>query len=198
MGSGCTIGMVADFYGSRRVSLASHCSPRLYVTDGGAITIISPTIGLFNWGVESEDPIAEGDTCGPLRIGCGPSRQSDAALWTPNASVLPSQRGAIARPSQRTNGAYGSLTISTTTPWLYVVATEGGQPTGTMVEKIGRTTGWTYGCITASCAGALRGTRDWSRVLCDSCDVGLSTSQGQHSSARPPVQEWSLALLSER
>lgn len=152
MGSGCTIGMVADFYGSRRVSLASHCSPRIYVADGDVISTSSPSGIQYGWGFESEDPTAQGETCELFRTNCGPSRQSDVALWTPYAGALPSQRGAIARPSQRTNGAYGSLTISPSTPWFYVVATEHGQPVGTTVEKIGRTTGWTYGAINASCA----------------------------------------------
>ena len=75
-------------------------------------------------------------------------RFSDAALVQSNGDQAV---GYIARTTSR--GRYsGSLTISASNPHLSFTSQSGVAFPGTQVEKVGRTTGWTYGPVTSFCA----------------------------------------------
>lgn len=59
--------------------------------------------------------------------------------------------GHIARPTQRTQWGGGSLTIAMPN-FTIMITNEALFPfTGETVDKVGRTTGWTYGQVTATC-----------------------------------------------
>jgi hypothetical protein len=89
-------------------------------------------------------------TCG---IGLNHCRGSDASFFTMNSGIN-SLRGLIARPSAvRPPGTgWGPLDINSAHPYFIVNAVDQGFFfVGMNVQKVGRTTGWTSGSITATC-----------------------------------------------
>jgi hypothetical protein len=58
--------------------------------------------------------------------------------------------GVLLRPINRSRTA-GSLTIDSSNPYLYITQQNLGPLLGDWVDKIGRTTGWTYGPVTSTC-----------------------------------------------
>jgi len=104
-------------------------------------------------GTETADPSATSSYCATLVFNCYRARNSDGDLYTLNG-FRQSQVGVISRPSVRQHALLTNpqLQVDPVNPWFYVAATDNGQPpVGAVVEKVGRTTGWTWGTVSASC-----------------------------------------------
>jgi hypothetical protein len=144
----CTIGANVDHAGGRSFIINSHCTATQGGTEGTTYAQPSRTVDPTVIATEVDDPVyvKNGPGC-PKGKKC---RHSDAsrALYT---STVASNRGEIARTTGVNNG---SLTVSTTDPIFAVTAqdnTTKNFAVGTVVNKVGRTTGWTRGQVTRSC-----------------------------------------------
>ncbi|MDF2776339.1 MAG: hypothetical protein K0S86_5841 [Geminicoccaceae bacterium] len=140
----CTMGFNVDHAGGRSFITNSHCT----ATQGGTESTVyyqptsstDPTV----IATEASDPqYLKGGSC-PKGKKC---RRSDASRALYSSSVA-SNRGQIAKTTGANNGA---LTVSGT----FAVTSQDNSTTrfnlGTVVNKVGRTTGWTQGQVTASC-----------------------------------------------
>jgi hypothetical protein len=143
----CTMGFNADDGAERSFITNSHCTRRQGGVQDTEYFQPTSTVDPGVIATEVEDPTYfRGGVC-PRGRKC---RFSDAsrALY---AAGTGSTRGAIAKTSGPNNGSLevtGTFTITsqdnTTTSF----------PLGLTVEKIGRTTGWTRGKVTATCVNA--------------------------------------------
>lgn len=153
----CTLGFNADAGGERSFFTASHCTRR----QGGVektpyyqpLSNVDPTV----IAVEVEDPKYFN-----RRNGCPQTRKcrfSDAARAR-YSSGTPSERGLIA---QTAGPNTGSLEV---TGALNVVAQSNEIlfAPGTVVGKVGRTTGWTEGQVVASCATVNVGGTNFTQI----------------------------------
>ena len=140
----CTMGFNADHAGGRSFITNSHCTNSQGGTEGT----------LYYQPVSSTDPTAiateaadptyfKGGVC-PKGKKC---RYSDAsrALY---AGTTASNRGDIAKTSGANNG---SLTVAGTFAITSQDDVTKSFPIGTVVNKVGRTTGWTQGAVTRTC-----------------------------------------------
>ena len=142
---GCTATLAVDFNGSRHLATNSHCTTAMYELDG---RVFFQADGRSRLGRETQDP--------PFSLFFHiPSRYSDGALALIDAGA-PTRRGAIARPAARNGGnwggGFGTITIDAARPFFNVTAVEQGQVMWAEVQKVGQTTGWTYGGIIATCS----------------------------------------------
>jgi hypothetical protein len=143
----CTLGFNALKNGVSSFITNSHCTK----TQGGNqgtlyYQPLSTTANSFI-GTEAADPnYFQGGVC-PAGRKC---RYSDAARATYTSGVS-FNLARIARTTSR--GALSSpLTISTANPFLTITAERANPVAGAQANKIGRTTGWTFGRISATCA----------------------------------------------
>jgi hypothetical protein len=140
----CSLGFNADDGTARSFVTASHCTNTQGGTEGTQYFQPTSTVDPTVIAVEAEDPsYFRGGAC-PRGRKC---RYSDSAraLYTASAA---STRGAIAKTSGPNNG---SLTITGN----FTVTSQDNSTSrfalGTTVNKVGRTTGWTQGNVTATC-----------------------------------------------
>jgi hypothetical protein len=133
----CTIGFVARYQGVTGFMTGSHCTERKFTVNGDVLYQAQYLPGgpSYRIGFETHDP--SGWTCGIYTC-----RRSDAAFARFDTQTGPG----VALP------AIPEL-INLDRPYLFVSGTVGsdGLLYGQEVQKIGRTTGWTYGTITATC-----------------------------------------------
>ena len=139
----CSIGFNAVSGGQNSFVTASHCTN----TQGGVegtqyFQSLSSQPNSFI-GTEVDDPVylrgRKGSAC-PKSRRCRFSDASRAAY----AAGVPFTLGGIAQTSGPNNG---SLTITGT----FNVTSEGNAVVGDVVNKVGRTTGWTQGVVTNTC-----------------------------------------------
>ena len=138
----CSIGFNATDGGVASFVTASHCTNRQGGTEGTLYyQPLASTAGSFI-GTEAEDPVYfRGGVC-PKGKKC---RYSDAARVA-YAGGVGSDLGGIA---QTTGANNGSITLAGT---INITAdNNSGGAVGQTANKIGRTTGWTSGPITATC-----------------------------------------------
>ncbi|SRR6266705_2956736 len=135
----CTIGFNAVSGGQNSFITASHCTDKQGGVEGTLYyQPLASTPNSFI-GTEVADPVYfRGGAC-PKGKKC---RYSDASREAYASGVTFSF--GIAQTSGPNNG---SLTITGTIP----VTAEGAAPVGAVVNKIGRTTGWTQGTVTNTC-----------------------------------------------
>ena len=147
-GLNCTATLGVDYAGSRHMLVASHCTNVTYGFDGH---VFSQADG-SRIGAEDVDPRWN------TTLNGYPGRQSDAALASVDGAVQ-FRRGAIARPTGRNagggSGGDGPLTINQSRPFLSVLGVTGGNLAGQTIQKVGQTTGWTYGKTTQTCTDVL-------------------------------------------
>lgn len=146
-GGGCTLGIVANWSGFFNVLVtASHCSQETYALDNSVLYQLSSPRQV---GTEYRDP--DGWTCNGQYF-LWQCRWSDANSYT-ISSGIPNHRGLIARPQFAGGpGATGSTGVDTSRPYFIVKAVEGYPlATGNYVQKVGITTGWTWGQVTNTC-----------------------------------------------
>lgn len=143
----CTFGFNA-LWNSQEVFLTvAHCTATRWANDGTAI--YQPWIsGPYQIGHELYDPPSF--RCGPPwdRDDC---RYSDAAIIVHETDEL--SRGVIAATKFRAYGlgGVGSLEIDDDYPEMDITGKEAYPPGGYWIDKVGRTTGWTFGNLAKTC-----------------------------------------------
>ena len=136
----CSIGFNAVSGGQNSFLTASHCTDRQGGVEGTLYYQPSSTVANSFIGTEVADPrYFRGSGC-PKGKRC---RFSDASRAS-YASGVSFTLGGIARTSGPNNG---SLTITGS----FSVTSEGSAVVGDVVNKVGRTTGWTQGVVSATC-----------------------------------------------
>ncbi|HZF10211.1 MAG TPA: hypothetical protein VFE33_15590 [Thermoanaerobaculia bacterium] len=141
---GCTIGFAAQRDGVAGLVTASHCTSNLFNPDTDPVFQLYPR----QIATASVDPDAY--TCGIYRC-----RGADAAFFS-STNVAPMGVGLIARTTAPNGGGpgggIGSFTIDQNHPYWYITGEEQENLyVGQRVDKLGATTGWTYGSITDTC-----------------------------------------------
>jgi hypothetical protein len=144
----CTLGFNASRGGVAGFVTNSHCTS----TQGGVeSTPYFQPLSPASIGVEIADP--EYARCPRGKL----CRESDSSFAQYNSASL-SGGNSIARTTSR--GQFnGSLTIDDANPSFTVTGT-GSAGVGTEVNKVGRTTGWTFGPVTDTCVDtSVQGSR---------------------------------------
>lgn len=143
----CSLGFNADAGSERSFITASHCTTRQGGVDGTQyfqpLSFVDPTV----IATEVDDPEYFTARTNPECANGKQCRYSDAsrALYS---SGVPSTRGSIARTTGANNGSLevaGSFSVTD--------QDDAGTaaPVGAIVNKVGRTTGWTQGEVIATC-----------------------------------------------
>jgi hypothetical protein len=140
----CTMGFNVDHSGGRSFITNSHCTNRQGGTEGTQYFQPTSTIDPTVIATEAADPsYFRGGAC-PRGKKC---RYSDASRALYSGSVL-SNRGEILKTTGPNNG-------SVTVDGLFTVTAQDNTttsfPIGAIVNKVGRTTGWTQGQVTRTC-----------------------------------------------
>lgn len=141
----CTLGFNVDHAGGRSFITNSHCTATQGGTEG--TVYYQPTSSTSNGVIATEvdDPVYQkGVPNCPKGKKC---RHSDASRALYSSSVA-SNRGEIAQTSGFNNG---SLTVTGAFAVTGQDNTTKNFPIGTVVNKVGRTTGWTRGQVTRTC-----------------------------------------------
>ncbi len=174
----CTLGFnVSHSQGSSFVT-NSHCTNKQGGTEGTQYyQPTSSTAGSFI-GTEADDPTYFKRGACPAGRQCRYS-DSSRALYTGGASFA---LGSIARTASR--GTYsGSLSI---TGSFSITAERADPVAGEVVNKMGRTTGWTYGTVTGTCANVNVSGSNITQLCQSLVDAGVG---GGDSGS--PVFHWS-------
>jgi hypothetical protein len=177
----CTLGFNAVRNGVASYVTNSHCTDVQGGTEGTRHYQHSGSRSNTLIGTEAADPAYfTGGQC-PAGRRC---RYSDSSRGAYAAGV--SQRlGRIARTTFRDRTA-GSLTISSTNPSFTINNERANSLVGQTVNKIGRTTGWTFGKVVATCVATNVSETDITQ-LCQSF-VNAGVGPGDSGS---PVFNWS-------
>jgi hypothetical protein len=176
----CTLGFNALKNGVSSFITNSHCTK----TQGGnqGTLYFQPLASTANSSIGKEvaDPTYfQGGVC-PVGRKC---RYSDAARATYNSGVT-TNLARIARTTSR-GALSGPLTISTANPFLTITAERANPVAGSQANKIGRTTGWTFGQIGATCVAVnVSGTN-----ITQLCQSFVSAGVGPGDSGSP-VFSW--------
>ncbi len=138
-----TLGFLATSGSSRYLVTNSHVTGTLFSIPGTPRVFYQGDSSTFRIGVEAIDP------------GCYTScRRAEAALIAIDDSVT-ADVGTIARTTFRNSGGgyadYGSKTPDTNNPRFWIYAHAGSIASGQAVNKVGRTTGWTWGAVQQTC-----------------------------------------------
>lgn len=170
--SGCTLGFVGLWGGDRAFVTASHCSDVTYALDGGLYYQPSSGISPTAIGFEVADPppfeCPEGWGWPYNNNEC---RWSDANIVRVYSSIY-AVPGLIARTTYW-GAVQGSHEIDPSNPEFYVVSEGQYSVVGETVDKIGRTTGWTYGHVTDTCVDFQEFTDGYGRACQDMADYGI-------------------------
>ncbi len=142
---GCTIGFAAQRDGVEGLVSASHCTTNTFNPDADPVF----QLGYRQVATAAVDPNAY--TCGVWRC-----RGADAAFFS-STYAAPMGVGLIARTTAPNGGGLGggtgSITVNQSQPYWYVTGEEQDNLyAGERVDKLGFTTGWTYGNITSTCS----------------------------------------------
>jgi len=169
LGGECTLGINGTRQGVRGFVTASHCTAFRSVVDGSIFFQASNGSALDRVGVEKVDPPFFGGGACPFPRVC---RFSDAAFVAYDKPSLSAGR-LIANP-QSCSFAQGPITLNLFTPFLPMTGFMFGTPVaGTIVTKIGRTTGCTFGFTKGTCVDTnVTGTNI--TMLCQQRVAGVS------------------------
>lgn len=140
----CTMGFNVSHAGGRSFITNSHCTTRQGGTEGTLYYQPSSSADPTAIATEVDDPVyVKGGSC-PKGKAC---RHSDASRALYDAGTA-SNQGEIAKTTGVNNG---SLTVA----GIFSITAQDNAtknyPVGTVVNKVGRTTGWTSGQVTRSC-----------------------------------------------
>src|SRR5215203_4482325 len=181
----CTLGFNTSFQSGliivRSLITNSHCTNIRGGVEGTKFyQPVSPNL----IATEVSDPaFFTGFPC-PLNRKC---RHSDAARAR-YASGVSSDLGGIARTTARAI-ADGPLTINSANPFFNITA-ELISVQGATVNKVGRTTGWTYGKIASTCAGTNVANTNIT-LLCQSrTAAGIIPGNSRPGDSGSPVFYW--------
>jgi hypothetical protein len=165
-GGGCTLGFAA-----RRSSTwepvwvtNSHCSDTPHQLDNG------DQVQKGRWiGREIADPPT-------FNLGLGPARHADVSLYSDSVSLpsvvlyFPLAFGTIARTlfPQGCDGCAGSLFLDHSNPTFAITGRRGYVIENETLNKVGATTGWTYGNVEDTCVDL--GSSGWTKLCSDRVD----------------------------
>lgn len=144
----CTLGFVVDHSGGRSFITNSHCTNKQGGVEG--TQYYQPLQSAFPNAIATEvaDPVYQKNISGCSK---GKScRRSDAS----RALFAAGQTSARGQIGQTTGVNNGSLTVSTTSPRFTITAQDNSTTSfaiNSVVNKVGRTTGWTRGNVTNTC-----------------------------------------------
>lgn len=175
----CTLGFNATRGTDRGFATNSHCTN----TQGGveSTTYYQPSTSYSAIATEIADPgYWTGNGC-PAGRRC---RRSDSSFARYNSSTS-STLGEIARTTSYASTSAGSITIDGTNPRFYINAEQSFPYQGDLLEKVGRTTGWTYGSVSSTCVDVPVSGSDIT-LLCQ--DYFAAYAQGGDSGS--PVFYW--------
>ncbi|HEX2204324.1 MAG TPA: hypothetical protein VHG91_13530 [Longimicrobium sp.] len=143
----CTIGFNATHSGGASFVTNSHCTNNQGGTEGTLYYQPASNLAPVPIATEAADPVYVKNIAGcPRGKRC---RYSDSSRALYAAGVV-NTVGMIARTTSR-GTASGPLTIDAANPFLTITGEDASQVVGQQVNKIGRTTGWTYGNVTNTC-----------------------------------------------
>lgn len=141
----CTLGLRVSYQGVMGFVTNSHCTASFGRVTGS--TFGNPD-GARQIGVEMTDPALT--SCGFLnRLRC---RRSDAAFIRLNNGIASRSQIARTRAWAGPGEGLATLELDTSRPTLAVNQEKLYPFRGEMIDKIGRTTGWTYGVVQKTCA----------------------------------------------
>lgn len=146
----CTLGFLArwGFPLQTVIVTVSHCSNSTMHPDNTAFYQALPPPGDGEWvGTEVHDPDHASRWWTPFRHG---ARKSDAAMVSVTGSTT-HNIGYITRTTVRTGGDSASALVDVANPNMEIIGSEDYTMAGQTVDKIGRTTGWTYANVTSTC-----------------------------------------------
>ena len=164
---------------------ASHCSVQLFRTD--VKSFIQPAggvaVGVELWDPEVHDfndpECQDANNEEHIQTAC---RKSDATLVrsTLKAPIAP---GTIGRTKKRHDerGDYGNLEINWENPFIPITAVKYSVMKGDIVDKVGRTTGWTGGAVVDSCVDVRPGDTNVWRL----CSIKVTAMVGEGDSGGP-------------
>lgn len=142
----CTFGFIGRNPSNRNLGFVtnSHCTSTMGTVSGDTFT--NPSTGT-NIGQETVDPSYS--PCGFFRqMAC---RFSDSAFIRFNSSTSGNQEVARTQSWAGPNSGSGSTNIDHSSPTMNITGSKSHPVSGEMVDKVGRTTGWTYGFINRTC-----------------------------------------------
>lgn len=145
----CTMGFIATLNGEDVFITNSHCTDQIFDFDLNTTFFQGLITSSDIIGSEYSDPNTW--SCGQLWPPLHNCRRSDAAAIkiAPGVSF---ERGKIVRTEFRGDGVDGSTNIiNAPDPTWSIAITDENPSTGTFIQKIGRTTGWTSGNIINTC-----------------------------------------------
>jgi len=178
----CTLGFNAYWAGYSAFLTNSHCTTNFWSNDGVSVYQNTSGVAAELVGAEISDP--KPFSCGFLWLySC---RWSDAAVIR-RYSWVPTNYGYIARTMFWGFGAgvSGSLTVNPNAPRMKITGEYSFPVGGEMFDKMGRTTGWTYGYVKKTCVDVNKsGLR---RVLCQDFIQHMHATFGDSGS---PIFRW--------
>lgn len=147
----CTLGFIANRAGVTGMVTNSHCTK----TQGGVEKTnyhqATPSGTTNRIGQETVDPAyMTGGRC-PEGRKCRYSDAAFAKIPHPSGPSVQTARGFIARTTGFNNN---SLTIDPAKPRFRIVAETSSPFVGQILNKVGRTTGWTQGAVSSTCINA--------------------------------------------
>ena len=176
----CTISFNGYLGGAYGFVTNSHCTDNRGQVDGTHYTQGDDPFGAIIATEIADPPYFTGSPC-PAGNKC---RYSDSsfAQYNGNSTKLGSFR-TLAHPSAR--GPYqGSITLKPAGS-RFTIAGVGSAAQGQIVNKIGVTTGWTYGQVVATCAD-INITGSTYTLLCQN----IVTAGADHGDSGSPVFAW--------
>ena len=177
----CTLGFNALKNGVSSFVTNSHCTEAQGGNQGTQYFQPLSTAANSLIGTEVADPnYFQGGVC-PAGRRC---RYSDAARGRYNSGVT-STLARVARTTSR-GALSGPLTISTANPFFTITAERANPVAGATANKIGRTTGWTFGSISMTCANVTVSGTNFTQL----CQSVVSAGVGGGDSGSP-VFSWS-------
>lgn len=182
----CTMGFNASFRGNFGFMTNSHCTNQRGNASGTRFTQ-SATGGRV--GQEQNDPSY--NTCF-FGYSC---RRSDAAFVDYNSGT--GGYNEIARPRSwaAPNSGSSTLKIDHSSPGMNVEDVEPHPMSGDMIDKVGRTTGWTYGFVNRTCFPTFVGNGSGGRAKVNGkpvimrCQYG-ATYTSNNGDSGSPVFDW--------
>lgn len=170
----CTIGFNAFKDGERSFITNSHCSNLEGNSNPTATSYYQPALADAKnlIAVEADDPapqtVATNPDCPPGQL----CRYSDASRAVYNADI-PSDFARIARTLER-DASVGTLTLDTERPSFRITGKQADSVVGQRVNKVGRTTGWTFGRVTGTCVNVIATGATYTRLCSTSTDAGVN------------------------
>jgi hypothetical protein len=179
----CTLGFNAYSGGYASFLTNSHCTSSVW-SNGGTSEYQNVVAGGNLVGTEVKDPAPF--NCG--FFGLFKCRWSDAAVIRKTSGVSWNY-GKIARTTfWGSPGNIGSITIDDKNPRMTIIGEYSFPTGGEMFDKMGRTTGWTYGFVKKTCVDMAKSSYPggWGRIICQD----WANYRSDNGDSGSPVFRW--------